>query len=84
MNQRKIQYHHRAKQSSIDKTQSQILSISPILPKPKEETVPSYFLNKNIVTIFLIIRTKNKKLTTITSVLDILYSLLMKKTTLII
>jgi len=68
MNQRKIQYHHRAKQSSIDKNQSQIMTISPILPKQKEENLPPYFLNKNVVTIFLIFRTKNKRITTKVSV----------------
>jgi hypothetical protein len=51
MNTRKIQYHHRARQSSIDKNESQVLAISPIVTKPKEKNVVPYFLNKNSVTI---------------------------------
>lgn len=46
MNTKKIQYHHRAKQPSIDKTNSQVLTSSPIEIKLQDKNVTPYFLNK--------------------------------------
>jgi hypothetical protein len=53
MNPRKIQYHHRARQASMDENNSQVLTSSPILEnKIKEKTTTPYFLNKNSVKYF--------------------------------